>query len=103
MGGKIVKKDWIELCHSNRKRLPWRRFCLDKDDKNKEESEDEIIEQVAETESYDCDTDEEIERIQSEENGKKEIIGNTGVEIQRLGEQEECLKEDSNNSKLKEI
>ena len=101
--GKIVKKDWIEQCHSNRKRLPWRRFCLDKDDKNKEESEDEIIEQVAETESNDCDTDEEIERIQSEENRKKEIIENTGVEIQRLGEQEEFLKEDTNNSKLKEI
>merc|ERR1712192_108198 len=27
--GKIVKKDWLEECHSRRKRLPWRRFCRD--------------------------------------------------------------------------
>ena len=27
--GKIVKKEWVERCHSERKRLPWRRFCLD--------------------------------------------------------------------------
>ena len=26
--GKIVKKDWLEECHRQRKRLPWRRFCL---------------------------------------------------------------------------
>ena len=96
--GKIVKKEWIELCHSHRKRFPWRRFCLDKDDKNKDESEDEIFEEganhnVGNTDEkdkqikadenkkeklkearkldYDCDTDEEIEKMQVDENEKK--------------------------------
>lgn len=69
--GKIVKKEWIELCHSQRKRLPWRRFCLDKDDKNKDESEEEIFEQV--DENIDCDTDEEIEQIKDNENKKKKF------------------------------
>ncbi|CAG9831186.1 unnamed protein product [Diabrotica balteata] len=44
--GKIVKKSWLETCHSQRKRLPWRRFALDKADLNKDESEDEIYELV---------------------------------------------------------
>ena len=39
--GKIVKKDWIEQCHSKRKKFPWRRFCLDNNDKGTE-SEEEI-------------------------------------------------------------
>ena len=42
--GKIVKKEWLEECHSQRKKLPWRRFCLDKRDQGKEESEDEVWE-----------------------------------------------------------
>ncbi|KAI9559746.1 D repair protein XRCC1 [Daphnia sinensis] len=39
--GKIVKKNWVEDCYAKRKRLPWRRYCLDKNDRG-EESEDEI-------------------------------------------------------------
>ena len=31
--GKIVKKEWIEQSFADRKRYPWRRFCLDKHDK----------------------------------------------------------------------
>ena len=31
--GKIVKKDWIEKSYSDRKRYPWRRYCLDNQDK----------------------------------------------------------------------
>ena len=66
--GKIVKKEWIEECHSQRKRLPWRRFCLDKADKNQDESEDEVWEDKQNNNvDYDCDTDEEIERIKEEE------------------------------------
>lgn len=44
--GKIVNKHWVENCHSERKRLPWRRFALDKNDNNQSESEDEIEELV---------------------------------------------------------
>jgi hypothetical protein len=35
LGGKIVKKDWLESCNRDRKRYPWRRFCLDPNDKVK--------------------------------------------------------------------
>jgi hypothetical protein len=41
LGGKIVKKEWLEACHKDRKRYPWRRFCLDPGDRG-EESEEEI-------------------------------------------------------------
>jgi hypothetical protein len=40
-GGKIVKEEWLEACHADRKRYPWRRFCLDPGDKGAE-SEEEI-------------------------------------------------------------
>lgn len=39
--GKIVTKNWVEDCYAKRKRLPWRRYCLDKNDRG-EESEEEI-------------------------------------------------------------
>lgn len=44
--GKIIKRKWLEDSHSQRKRLPWRRYALDKADASKEESEEEICEQI---------------------------------------------------------
>ncbi|XP_057669634.1 DNA repair protein XRCC1 [Diorhabda carinulata] len=44
--GKIVKKSWIETCYKERKKLPWRRFAMDKNDLDKNESEDEIFELI---------------------------------------------------------
>uniref|UniRef100_A0A182JYQ9 BRCT domain-containing protein n=1 Tax=Anopheles christyi TaxID=43041 RepID=A0A182JYQ9_9DIPT len=41
--GKIVKKDWIEKCYYNRKRLSWRKFALDTVEANASDSEDEIV------------------------------------------------------------
>jgi len=107
--GRIVMKDWIEECYSQRKRLPWRRFCLDKADKQ-EESEEEVIEdtkkdsltdkeidcarkmEMKKTEKsasknkanasdflennvdmYDCDTDEEIDRLMKNEKADKKV------------------------------
>lgn len=40
--GKIVTKKWIEACFSEQKKLPWRRYALDNDDKDEPESEEEI-------------------------------------------------------------
>lgn len=40
--GKIVGKDWVEKCYSDKKRYPWRRFALDKNDRRQSESEEEI-------------------------------------------------------------
>ncbi|CAG9772439.1 unnamed protein product [Ceutorhynchus assimilis] len=42
--GKIVKRNWIDECYNQRKKLPWRRFALDKADRGPE-SEEEICEQ----------------------------------------------------------
>ncbi|XP_022901738.2 DNA repair protein XRCC1 [Onthophagus taurus] len=44
--GKIVTKDWIPDCYAQRKRLPWRRYALDRNDQNKPESEEEIGEEI---------------------------------------------------------
>ncbi|CAH1966686.1 unnamed protein product [Acanthoscelides obtectus] len=54
--GKIVKRNWIEECHSQRKRLPWRRFALDKNDKG-DESEEEILEDTSSTLESDDSSD----------------------------------------------
>lgn len=40
--GKIVTKRWIEACFNEQKRIPWRRFALDGEDKDEPESEEEI-------------------------------------------------------------
>jgi len=99
--GKIVKKEWIELCHSHRKRFPWRRFCLDKDDQNKDESEEEIFEQVEE--NIDFDPDVEIEQIKDAENKKKKFEEvnkadfdcDTDEEIERIKAEEKINQNDA--------
>lgn len=40
--GKIVTKRWIETCFSDQKKLPWRRFAFDREDKDEPESESEV-------------------------------------------------------------
>lgn len=49
--GKIVTKNWVNECYSRRKRIPWRRYALDKSDKNGNESEEEIDELIDEIDS----------------------------------------------------
>ena len=68
--GKIIKKDWIEKCHRDRKRYPWRRYCLDKADQGQPESEDEVWEDdgnvsVVKKEEVDKDTDDELDQIRN--------------------------------------
>lgn len=43
-GKKIVTAKWIEACYNERKRFPWRRFALDKNEKDVSESENEVHE-----------------------------------------------------------
>ena len=79
--GKIVTKDWIEKCHRDKKRYPWRRFALDPKDKKKDESEEEIWDEKlipkpekketprksqTKEEDYEMDTDDEIEAMNKE-------------------------------------
>ena len=113
-GGKIVKKDWVEACHSSRKRLPWRRFCLDRSDQG-DESEDEVWEQGAITsngaeaksqvaDAYDQDTDEEVEQLKQRdakeaEEEKKRLASKEkkGQELRR-----EKMEEVKEEEKLRE-
>lgn len=46
--GKIVTRQWVEECYSQRKKIPWRRYALDRQEKDKDESEDEIFEKIEE-------------------------------------------------------
>ncbi|XP_070505362.1 DNA repair protein XRCC1 [Chironomus tepperi] len=41
--GKIISKKWIENCFIEQKKISWRKFALDNSEKNKPESEDEIL------------------------------------------------------------
>lgn len=41
--GKIVSNKWIENCFNEQKKIPWRRFAVDRDDKKGDESEEEIL------------------------------------------------------------
>ena len=95
-GGKIVKREWVEESHGGRKGLPWRRFCLDRGDKGEEsegevweEGTEEMVEEIASTttgasaaiaggtkDSYEVDTDEEIEQIRQRD-AKKVAITNS--------------------------
>lgn len=63
-GKKIVTAKWIESCHRERKRLPWRRFALDKEEKDESESENEIHEivETPEVEVMQVDDNDEIEK-----------------------------------------
>lgn len=49
--GKIVTKRWIEACFSEQKKLPWRRYALDSDDRNEPESEGEIHNELSKPKS----------------------------------------------------
>jgi len=90
--GTIVKKDWVEECHRQRKRLPWRRFCLDRRDEGREESEEEVWEQndMDENRDYDCDTDEEIEKIKMEEKKEKKNKENASTAPSETFDPYEC-------------
>ncbi|KAF5302937.1 hypothetical protein FQA39_LY02117 [Lamprigera yunnana] len=76
--GKVVNRLWVSACHSRRKRLPWRRYAVDRNDLNKAESEEEILEETRQLPDIDTffssssdnkdsdtelDTEDEIERI----------------------------------------
>lgn len=79
--GHIVCKEWIESCHSKRRRLPWRRFALDKRDQNKLESEDEIPELVQDVPDPPCQQD---TGGLSDDDGQPQSGSDTEDEIERV-------------------
>ncbi|KAJ8913467.1 hypothetical protein NQ315_013847 [Exocentrus adspersus] len=91
--GKIVKRTWLEDCHSQRKRLPWRRYALDRSDMNKEESEDEICEKIDSPSNNHSvnisDSDTDLEQNDGASDTEERIA--RIQEMQRI-EQKECDK-----------
>lgn len=61
--GKIVTRKWVEDCYMERKKLPWRRYALDKADKGPE-SEEEICEQ---DDNLETSTTQPVREIDSED------------------------------------
>lgn len=41
--GKIVSKTWIEKCFQEQKKVSWRKYALDDNDRKQSDSEDEIV------------------------------------------------------------
>ena len=87
-GSKIVKSGWIERSFIDKIRYPWRRYCLDPSDSAQDESEDElwdeslvketpkvvkeeVIDTDDEKQSYEADTDDELDRVKAEREVKK--------------------------------
>ncbi|TRY64373.1 hypothetical protein TCAL_07946 [Tigriopus californicus] len=104
--GKIVKKDWLEQSHRDRKRYPWRRFCLDPKDKGSE-SEAEIWDEdllptssKALVENSDPDTDEEVERIRSRRRSKTPILKSPGTDEEIESIKKEQVPDKTPNSSL---
>ena len=111
LAGKIVKKEWLEECHRDRKKYPWRRFCLDPRDKG-EDSEDEVwaidllpsssaaftgeeAEKIKkkqaekQDENFELDTDEELEMIKKKQAEKQEdnFEPDTDEEIKKISKE----------------
>ncbi|RZF43195.1 hypothetical protein LSTR_LSTR013875 [Laodelphax striatellus] len=78
--GKIVTRDWIEQCHSKRRRLPWRKFALDSRDRQQPISEEDEDDDKDKKETKNkakgdrrrrlpsessSDTEDEIQRVQA--------------------------------------
>lgn len=112
--GKIVSKDWIEVCYKNRRRLPWRRFALDPKQRSLPESEEDEEEELGRSQSNrkkevdrrrrlpsssssssssssgsDSDTEDEIERIQAAKKAIKTEVKekkkvNKNIDIEEL-------------------
>ncbi|XP_059619604.1 DNA repair protein XRCC1 [Phlebotomus argentipes] len=91
--GKIVQKNWILDCFARKTRFPWRRYALDRDDRNESESEDEVHDESRRPadqpqasssrnriEDSGSDTDDEIQRVLATKVPQKDIYDRTTEE-----------------------
>ncbi|GLV31338.1 XRCC1 [Carabus blaptoides fortunei] len=90
--GKIITKSWVQDCHAQRKRLPWRRYALDRNDQGVAESEDEICEQQIEITKNKTDA-----KSSRNANYQQESGSDTEDEIERILARERT--NESNNNK----
>ncbi|XP_039284442.1 DNA repair protein XRCC1 isoform X3 [Nilaparvata lugens] len=87
--GKIVTRDWIEQCHSKRRRLPWRKFALDNRDRqqpiSEEDEEEDDKDKKKQTKGdrrkrlpseSSSDTEDEIQRVEAR---KQRLAAKNGV------------------------
>uniref|UniRef100_A0A6B2E738 Putative dna repair protein xrcc1 isoform x1 n=1 Tax=Phlebotomus kandelakii TaxID=1109342 RepID=A0A6B2E738_9DIPT len=79
--GKIVQKDWILDCYARKIRFPWRRYALERRDRDESESEDEVQDETLRSadqarasnsrnriEDSGSDTEDEIRRVLATKN-----------------------------------
>uniref|UniRef100_A0A1B0CD96 Putative dna repair protein xrcc1 isoform x2 n=1 Tax=Lutzomyia longipalpis TaxID=7200 RepID=A0A1B0CD96_LUTLO len=84
--GKIVQKDWILDCYSERIRFPWRHYALDRSERNESDSEDEVHDEARRPPDQaqgsssrnrivdsGSDTEDEIQKILAEKDAEKNI------------------------------
>uniref|UniRef100_A0A1B0GII8 Putative dna repair protein xrcc1 anoplophora glabripennis n=1 Tax=Lutzomyia longipalpis TaxID=7200 RepID=A0A1B0GII8_LUTLO len=94
--GKIVQKNWILDCYSKRTRFPWRRYALDRNERDESESEDEVHDEARRpagqsstatstsrnriVDSSGSDTEDEIQKVLAEKASEKDIYDKTTEE-----------------------
>lgn len=104
--GKIVKRSWIEDCYSQRKRLPWRRYALDRNDKG-DESEEEVCEWIDrespsdEVLSDSGDVDDDVDNDQIEEGSDTEERVVRILQQQKQNKQDSVYEADTDDEMLK--
>ncbi|KAL3276298.1 hypothetical protein HHI36_024196 [Cryptolaemus montrouzieri] len=102
--GKIVTRQWIEECHSQRKKLPWRRYALDKYEKDKDESEEEVWEQIKEAPKSPILQKDNNERNDNDDDDIMEQASDTEDIIEQIKNSNTTpLKNGAHNSPVKEI
>ncbi|GAB0088623.1 XRCC1 [Sergentomyia squamirostris] len=84
--GKIVQKNWILDCYARKTRFPWRRYALDRSQRDDSESEDEVHDEARRpdddtpqastsrnpvVDSSGSDTDEEIRKVMEQKKDKE--------------------------------
>lgn len=90
--GKIVSNKWIESCFNEQKKIPWRRFAVDRDDKKGEESEEEILCEWKTNLEIEEDSDDDMVVVDRRKNDK----------IASSPQKNVIIKEDVNEEYVKE-
>ncbi|KAH1027199.1 hypothetical protein HUJ05_000755 [Dendroctonus ponderosae] len=102
--GKIVKKKWLDDCYNERKKLPWRRYALDKADKGPE-SEEEICEKQ-DTSSSEAEQPDAIHALEDSlaKKIKQHVAAYNGILIEDLVSSIDIIVTNKENCKvLKDI
>ncbi|CAO1406143.1 unnamed protein product, partial [Diamesa serratosioi] len=71
--GKIVSKSWIEKCFQEQRKISWRKYALDENDRKQSDSEDEIVDVLLKP-TVTSATEETTESLAKDNDSSIEII-----------------------------